>query len=74
MPMSLQGPRGSHKRVARSPGSPTSSGAPAGGTHQARNLQFMGVWNDLPVELVPLIVFFAFQRHFARGLLAGSVK
>lgn len=24
--------------------------------------------------IVPLLVFFAFQRHFARGLLAGSLK
>ena len=24
--------------------------------------------------LVPLVVFFAFQRYFAQGLLAGSVK
>jgi ABC-type glycerol-3-phosphate transport system permease component len=24
--------------------------------------------------LVPLIVFFAFQRYFVQGLLAGSVK
>jgi alpha-glucoside transport system permease protein len=24
--------------------------------------------------LVPLLVFFAFQRYFVRGLLAGSVK
>ena len=24
--------------------------------------------------LVPLIVFFAFQRHFVEGLMAGSVK
>jgi alpha-glucoside transport system permease protein len=24
--------------------------------------------------VVPLIVFFAFQRHFVQGLLAGSVK
>ena len=24
--------------------------------------------------VVPLVVFFAFQRYFAQGLLAGSVK
>ncbi|HEX7094391.1 MAG TPA: carbohydrate ABC transporter permease, partial [Acidimicrobiales bacterium] len=24
--------------------------------------------------LVPLVVFFAFQRYFVRGVLAGSVK
>jgi ABC-type glycerol-3-phosphate transport system permease component len=24
--------------------------------------------------VVPLVVFFAFQRHFVQGLLAGSVK
>ena len=26
------------------------------------------------VMVLPLIVFFALQRHFVRGLLAGSVK
>jgi ABC-type glycerol-3-phosphate transport system permease component len=24
--------------------------------------------------IIPLIVFFAFQRYFVQGLLAGSVK
>ena len=44
--------------------------------------QFIWVWNDLLVALtfgggspnVPMIVFFALQRYFVRGLLAGSVK
>jgi len=38
-----------------------------------------GNWNILTGAaflsfLLPMIVFFAFQRYFARGLLAGSVK
>jgi alpha-glucoside transport system permease protein len=36
-------------------------------------------WNVLTAAaflsfLLPMIVFFAFQRYFARGLLSGSVK
>ncbi len=38
-----------------------------------------GNWNILTGAaflsfIVPMIVFFAFQKYFARGLLAGSVK
>jgi alpha-glucoside transport system permease protein len=37
------------------------------------NLQVIGPAAFLSM-VVPLIVFFAFQRHFVQGLLAGSVK
>jgi hypothetical protein len=36
-----------------------------------------GLTDHLPAEpplLIPLAVFFAFQRYFVQGLLAGSVK
>ena len=50
-------------------------------TYQINNLvQSMGGgWHLLTASaflsmILPLIVFFAFQRYFVRGLLAGSVK
>ena len=41
--------------------------------------QFGGEWHLLSsgaflLMIVPLIVFFALQRYFVQGLLAGSVK
>lgn len=38
-----------------------------------------GNWNILTgatflSSIIPMIVFFAFQRYFVRGLIAGSVK
>ncbi|MBW8011137.1 MAG: carbohydrate ABC transporter permease [Chloroflexi bacterium] len=50
-------------------------------TYQINNLvqSLGGGWHLLTASaflsmLLPLIVFFAFQRYFVRGLLAGSVK
>ena len=46
---------------------------------QSMQSQFGGEWHLLSsgaflLMIVPLIVFFALQRYFVQGLLAGSVK
>jgi len=35
---------------------------------------FMTLETLMSLTVIPLLVFFAFQRYFVEGLLAGSVK